>query len=67
MKGVCVLIVGLSILFTSCRKEYSCVCRYKGFESITSFNETKKKAQNACEGLGYQYRNNGANVTCTIE
>lgn len=68
MKGVFVFIVGMVVFsFASCKKEYTCVCRYKNVQSITSFNETKKKAANACDGLGYQYRNNGANVTCRLE
>ena len=68
MKRAMVLGVGVIVCsFMSCKKEYMCVCRYNSVESITHYNETKKKAQSACDGRGYQYRNNGANVTCQLE
>lgn len=65
MKKLALVAFGVSLFaMTSCKKDYTCTCKFNGGgfsgEVSTTINNTKKKAKEACE------KDNSAYATCTI-
>ena len=66
-KSIVLIAVLAAFSFASCKKDYTCVCKYSGLEVKTTIKDTKKKAKDACNALTSTYQSNGAAVTCNIE
>lgn len=66
MKKLALVAFGVSLFaVTSCKKDYTCTCKFNGNGMSgtisTTINNTKKKAKDACE------KDNNAYTTCTID
>lgn len=67
-KSILFVAVLAAFTFTSCKKDYVCVCTYKGAEiGRTTINNTKKKAKDACTAVKDTYSQYGADVSCVVE
>ena len=53
---------------TSCKKNYTCVCK-SGTTTVATgtIKDTKKKATDACTADNATYASMGSNVTCAIQ
>lgn len=66
-KSILLIAVLAAFSFTSCKKNYTCVCKYKGIEaSRTTIKDTKKKAKDACTAIKDTYPGNN-DVVCEVE
>ncbi|HSH65234.1 MAG TPA: hypothetical protein VLB84_05410 [Bacteroidia bacterium] len=66
-KSIVLVAVIAAFSFASCKKDYTCVCKYAGLESSSTIKNTKKKAKDACSALEDNYKNYGADVSCEIK
>jgi hypothetical protein len=54
-----------AVVFTSCKKDYTCTCTdSSGFSASVTIHTTKKKATDACTADASVY---GSGVTCAIK
>jgi len=64
MKKLIFLSVVFATLFTSCKKDYTCVCKSNGNTvSTTTIHATKSTATSDCSALG----SNGNGLSCSIQ
>jgi len=67
-KSIFILGVLASVVFVSCKKDYTCTCTYTSagttLTSTSTINAKKKDAKEACETLATA---GGASYSCTID
>jgi hypothetical protein len=67
-KSIFILGVLATVVFVSCKKDYTCTCTYTSsgttLTSTSTINANKKDAKAACETL---QTGGGASYSCTID
>jgi hypothetical protein len=54
--------------FSSCKKDYTCVCK-DGSQTFATYtvHETKKKSKDACEAYNSTWASYSSSASCTIQ
>jgi hypothetical protein len=64
MKKIILSLVVVAALSTSCKKDYTCVCKSNGtVVATTTINGTKSTASNSCQANGTAYNA----YTCALQ
>ncbi len=67
MKKFIILGAVLTTAFlSSCKKDYTCACKFGTFETNITIKDTKSKAKTSCESLNSTYQAYGAG-SCAIK